>query len=209
MNNLIKITPEQKQNIEHAKKIVIEKVRAVIIGLVIGLVLLFFLNIFFNSFKFVFQSPILIKFQVPILIERRTTTMKKIIKPLSIKKEKKVLGGIVVEGKTWTGTSSFYTTGKGCMGCSTNEIKANGEKLNDNEMIIAFNQLPLNSKVEVCNTQNGECAMAVVEDTGGFEKADCPKCCNGKGCIADLTLAVRNAIGSKGNTEVKITEILN
>lgn len=85
-------------------------------------------------------------------------------------------GAVVKE--SWTGKVSYYESGAGCMGCHPNEIMANGQKFDENAMTLAFNRLPLNSKVRVTNLDNGANIIATVTDTGGFESY---------GRIADLS----------------------
>ena len=74
---------------------------------------------------------------------------------------------------------------------------ANGEPLDDNRATIAFNWLPMNTRVLVTNLDTGQSIEAVVTDTGGF---------NSLNRIADLTPAVANVLGTKTdvtNVEVK------
>jgi rare lipoprotein A len=67
-------------------------------------------------------------------------------------------------------------------------------------MTIAFNKLPLGSKVRITNLDNGKSVEAIVTDRGGFEKL---------GRIADLTPAVRDALNTKTDiTQVEI-EVIN
>lgn len=101
--------------------------------------------------------------------------------------------------KVWEGKASWYGTGeKECLGCHPEMIMANGQKLDDTKHTIAFNRLPLGSKVRVYNVDNGLFVDATVTDTGGFERHD---------KIADLTKAVRDAIGGKSTTNVRIEQI--
>src|SRR3990172_8550650 len=74
----------------------------------------------------------------------------------------------------------------------TQNKMANGEKLDDNRLTIAFYNLgiiSLNSRVSIVNRSNGKSIVATVTDTGGFMD-----CCNR---IADLSLATANAIGAE------------
>ncbi len=75
----------------------------------------------------------------------------------------------VVAKESWTGKVSYYSSGEGCVGCDPNEIMANGQKFDENAMTLAFNKLPLNSRVRVTNLDNGANIIATVTDTGGFE----------------------------------------
>lgn len=96
---------------------------------------------------------------------------------------------------TWEGKVSHYSRA-GCLGCSATLTMANGQELNDDAYTIAFNHLPLNTKVRLTNLSNGKSVEAIVTDRGGFEKY---------GRIADLTLAVARALESK--TDVSIIKI--
>ena len=113
------------------------------------------------------------------------------------------------QSRTYKGYVSTYTaTYGGCLGCKKYYDEkgqlyftmANGERLNDSRLTIAFydlNLIPLNSMVSVCNTTNAHCTGAKVTDTGGFMA-----CCKR---IADLSLATANAIGAV--TDKSIIEI--
>lgn len=86
----------------------------------------------------------------------------------------------------------------GCLGCDPNFIMANGQPLDDNAMTIAVvpGTLPMGTQVKLTNTSNGKEVIATVTDTGGFAKY---------GRVADLTLAVGNALETKtDNSIVKI-----
>lgn len=98
----------------------------------------------------------------------------------------------------WTGKVSHYSRA-GCLGCSANLTMANGQPLDDSKMTIAFNKLPLNTRVRLTNLDTGVSVEAVVTDTGGFER---------HGRIADLVPAVANALGTKTDlTNVQIEAI--
>ena len=84
----------------------------------------------------------------------------------------------------WSGTASYYSE-DGCVGCSPNLTMANGKRFNENAMTLAFNQLPLGSKVIVTNVETSNSQEAEVTDTGGFEKL---------GRIADLSKGLKEAI---------------
>lgn len=103
--------------------------------------------------------------------------------------------GQVANGGAWVGKVSHYSRA-GCLGCSKTLTMANGEPLDDARPTIAFNQLPMNTKVLVTNLDTGKSVEATVTDTGGFNRL---------GRIADLTPAVANALGTK--TDVTNVEI--
>jgi len=101
-------------------------------------------------------------------------------------------------GKVWVGKVSHYSRA-GCLGCSPTLTMANGETLSDERATIAFNQLPMNTKVLVTNLDNGRSIEALVTDTGGFESL---------GRIADLTPAVANYLETKTDiSEVRIYKL--
>lgn len=84
-----------------------------------------------------------------------------------------------------TGKASYYSI-EGCIGCHPDRIMANGERLDDNRLTIAYNHAPLNTPVKITNTINGKSVVATITDTGGFER---------HGKIADLSVATRDALG--------------
>lgn len=97
--------------------------------------------------------------------------------------------------QVWTGKVSHYSVA-GCLGCSPTLTMANGEVLSDSRATIAFNWLPMNTRVRVTNLDNGKSIEAIVTDTGGF---------NSLGRIADLTPAVSGYLETKTDvSEVKI-----
>ena len=107
---------------------------------------------------------------------------------------------------SWQGKISIYSaTWGGCLGCKkwyTPEGQlyyrmANGEILDDGNFTIAFNYLPLGSRVSLVNRDNARSVAATVTDRGGFEE-----CC---GRIADLSVAVANALAAK--TDSSLIEI--
>lgn len=100
------------------------------------------------------------------------------------------------EDEGWTGIASWYSR-EGCIGCSENLHMANGQPLDDNALTVAFNRLPLGSKVLIRNLSNNMIVEATVTDTGGFER---------HGKIIDITPAVRDTINCV-NCKVKITEL--
>lgn len=100
-----------------------------------------------------------------------------------------------VSGEAWVGKVSHYSV-SGCLGCSPTLTMANGEPLSDERATIAFNWLPMNTKVKVTNLDNGKSIEAVVTDTGGF---------NSLGRMADLTPAVYKYLETK--TDITNVEI--
>lgn len=98
----------------------------------------------------------------------------------------------------WSGEASWYGASEdACLGCDPNFIMANGKKLDDTKMTLAFNRLPLGSFVNVTNTVTGKSQVAEVTDTGGFEPL---------GRIADLSLALKEKIGCSDLCDVTILE---
>ena len=96
---------------------------------------------------------------------------------------------------TWIGKVSHYSYA-GCQGCSPDRRMANGEILSDFRPTIAFNWLPMNTRVLITNLHNGKSIEAIVTDTGGF---------NSLGRIADLTPVIYNYLETKTDvTDVKI-----
>lgn len=90
------------------------------------------------------------------------------------------------EGK-WVGKVSHYSR-SGCLGCSKTLTMANGQPLDDEAMTIAFNWLPMNTRVRLTNIDTGASCEATVTDTGGFNRLN---------RIADLVPAVQRALGTK------------
>ena len=100
--------------------------------------------------------------------------------------------------KIWGGEASWYgATPETCVGCDENFIMANGEKLDDRIRTIAFNELPLGSKVIVKNVDNGLEEIVEVTDTGGFD---------GLGRIADLSKALKESLKCGDLCNVMIEE---
>ena len=107
--------------------------------------------------------------------------------------------------------STYTATYGGCLGCKQYFDEkgqlyykmANGEKLDDNRLTIAFYDLgimPLGTRVSLINRTNGKSIVATITDTGGFMD-----CCNR---IADLSLATANALGARTDLDiVEITEV--
>lgn len=82
------------------------------------------------------------------------------------------------------GKASYYSE-DGCIGCDPDRIMANGERLDDDRPTVAYNHLPLNTRVTITNLGNGKTVTVPVTDRGGFEA---------HGKIADLSLATKNAL---------------
>ncbi len=99
--------------------------------------------------------------------------------------------------KSWTGLASYYSR-EGCIGCSANLHMANGKPLVDENLTVAFNKLPLGSKVKVTNLKNNQSVVATVTDTGGFEKL---------GRIIDLTIGTKTAINCSDLCSVSVDEL--
>lgn len=89
----------------------------------------------------------------------------------------------------------------GCLGCDPNMIMANGQPLDDNAFTIAVppRTLAMGTRVKLINTDNGKEVIATVTDTGGFAKYN---------RIADLTLAVGNALETKTDQSVVKIEVI-
>ena len=97
--------------------------------------------------------------------------------------------------RAFEGKVSHYSVA-GCIGCSPTLTMSNGQKLSDEKSTIAFNKLPLNTKVKVTNLDNGKSIIATVTDRGGFEKY---------GRIADLTPVVYGELQTK--TDISMVRI--
>lgn len=98
----------------------------------------------------------------------------------------------------WEGKVSHYSE-SGCLGCSPTLTMANGERLDDTKLTLAFNHLPMNTVVKLTNLNNGKSVVAKVTDTGGFEKYN---------RIADLSLATQQALETKTDVSVVKIEVL-
>lgn len=93
-----------------------------------------------------------------------------------------------------SGNASYYSI-DGCLGCNPGRIMANGEKLDDGRLTLAYNHLPMNTVVTIRNTVTGATVRATVTDTGGFER---------HGKIADLSVATRDALGCGSTCPIAI-----
>lgn len=94
----------------------------------------------------------------------------------------------------WYGTASYYSEA-GCVGCREDLLMANGNRFVEQDLTLAFNQLPLNTKVKVRNQYSNDWRIATVTDRGGFEDL---------GRIADLSLGLKEAINC---TDLCLVEI--
>lgn len=118
------------------------------------------------------------------------------IVPVSERYTPSFRGGERICTRSWTGEATYYSH-NGCVGCSPNQIMANGQKFRENEMTIAFMRCDLNSWVWVENLDSGLGVLAQVTDRGGFEKY---------GILADLSKGVANKIGLESRkSRIQIT----
>lgn len=97
--------------------------------------------------------------------------------------------------KKYVGLASYYSE-KNCLGCSASLTMANGQKLDDNNLTVAFNKAPLNSQVLIKNLKNGKKVVATVTDRGGFER---------HGKIIDLSVRTKSELGCLDVCKVEIT----
>jgi hypothetical protein len=95
------------------------------------------------------------------------------------------------------GKASYYSV-SGCLGCNEQLLMANGEVLDDTRPTVAYNHLPLNTKVKITNHANGKTIVVPVTDRGGFER---------HGKIADLSLATKNALECKDVCNITILKV--
>ena|SRR3990167_8082325 len=141
----------------------------------------------------ILQSPIVIKEIVEATTEAQVESSPSpspAVSPLPSSKPKSQL---------WQGIASYYDW-TDCLGCNAGRIMANGQVLDDTKHTLAFNWLPMNTKVLVTNVKNNLIVEAMVTDTGGFTAPE-------YGRIADLSLATKNAINCSDLCEVKIKVI--
>lgn len=96
-----------------------------------------------------------------------------------------------------TGLASWYGI-DGCLGCSATLTMANGEKLDDSLITVAYNDAPLNSMVQITNLRTGAQVTAKVTDRGGFKR---------HGKIIDLSVATKNALGCGDVCKVEVKSI--
>lgn len=99
-----------------------------------------------------------------------------------------------LDEKIYVGQASYYSE-DGCIGCREDRIMANGQRFDEDALILACNKIPLNSIVTVINLATGDKTTAKVTDTGGFDKL---------GRIADLSKGLKNEIGCADLCDVGI-----
>jgi rare lipoprotein A (peptidoglycan hydrolase) len=104
---------------------------------------------------------------------------------------------IISNRPSFSGIASYYSRA-GCVGCSENFTMADGKPLIDSDLTIAFNDLPLGTRVIVTNVKNGKSVISTVTDTGGFKRL---------GRIADLTIGTRDAIDCSNLCSVTVQEL--
>lgn len=128
-----------------------------------------------------------------------TNTQRETINQSEIPKDQ---GQSYQQPQVWKGyVSSYSATYGGCLGCTKKYdskgqlyyTMANGEKLDDTKSTIAYNRLPLGTRVSLINLTNNKSVGAVVTDTGGFESL---------GRIADLSVATAKAIEAKTDRDI-------
>ena len=99
-----------------------------------------------------------------------------------------------LKGGFLTGLASYYSV-DGCIGCNPKMIMANGERLDDKKLTVAYNDAPLNSYVIIKNSKTKQTVTAKVTDRGGYKR---------HGKIIDLSVATKNAIGCGDVCKVEI-----
>jgi rare lipoprotein A (peptidoglycan hydrolase) len=134
----------------------------------------------------------------PAIVPTATPTAKPLVRPTqAVKKVEKEPEAVVSEG-VWVGGISHYSHA-GCLGCSKDQTMANGQKFDENAFTIAFNWLPLNTRVRVTNLDNGASAVATVTDRHGAYNA------KHHWRIADLSKGLGIFLGTKTDkSKVKI-----
>lgn len=166
---------------------------SILAGILLTLYCFIQISKWYDKNQVIFQSPVIIKIQPPILIKEREPSKKIEIKVEQLINDKKTTNTI-------KGEASHYNS-KGCLGCSETLTMANGEKLDDNALTLALTPETvkafklMNKNVVVKNLANDREVIAKVSDTGGFGSLD---------RIADLTDATRDAIGCGGLCQVEI-----
>lgn len=139
---------------------------------------------------------LMVQVSKPIVIKVKTVQAEVIVKPTATPTitpsptKAPVKQGNVIN----SGNASYYSI-DGCLGCNPGRIMANGEKLDDTRLTLAYNHLPMNTVVTVRNTVTGATVRATVTDTGGFER---------HGKIADLSVATRDALGCGSTCPIAI-----
>lgn len=107
------------------------------------------------------------------------------IDPSPTQKQAKVVLASLPKPATISGLASYYSLA-GCIGCREDRLMANGQRLDDSRVTVAYNRAPLNSKLKIKNVKTGKMVTALVTDRGGFER---------HGKIIDLSVATKNALG--------------
>lgn len=132
----------------------------------------------------------------PIVREEAVTTNEVVENVLEVKNE-------TPEPRQWTGKGSWYGEApEECLGCSASLTMANGERFNEDAMTVAFNELPLNTKVKVINNSNGKSVVATVTDRHGADNAEYGF------RIVDMSKGLKNKINCQDLCNVTIEEIL-
>lgn len=106
---------------------------------------------------------------------------------------------------TLEGEASYYSV-LGCLDCHPEQIMANGDVFDENELTLAIGLkpettvplIPLNKNVKVCNLENEYCTIARVTDTGGFYS----ETYNWR--VADLSKATKEVLNCSDLCKVKI-----
>jgi len=110
------------------------------------------------------------------------------------------------------GVAGWYGTGRGeCLGCRRDRMMANGERLDDQELMVAcgtdlYNEdgtivagscrlFDVGTTVRITNLVNGKSVVAKVTDRGGFTSF---------GRILDVTKAVRDALDMEDLAMIKV-----
>lgn len=174
--------------------------------------LMYLTDWYFDRYDWNFRTPIIV--QSPLIItklneellvlEESYTKVEEINEVEIPQKEPEKIG------LEFNGMASWYGTGEGeCLGCKpyydqngwVYYLMNNGQMLDDSRLTVAFNRLPLGSKVEVLNYESGKSVVAEVTDTGGFEDLSNPK-------IIDLTKAVRDSIQCGDVCPVLVKEVI-
>lgn len=158
----------------------------------------------FSDMELVIRSP----FVIQTIEVYEESNLEKIIDNMiekeirrQIDKEKHVQASLeAIRGADWVGVASYYSH-DGCLGCHPQQLMANGEKFIEDDLTLAFNWLPLGTKVEVTNKEQRWTATAEVTDRHGAynEKYGWR--------IADLSKGLKEKINCSDLCEVEIREI--
>ena len=178
--------------------------------------LLFSVNYFFDNYRL--RTPILVAFQSPVEARYEHEILSPVAEAVGgieeevaeeLVEESTALGVAEPIGlATFEGKASWYgATLDQCVGCGAHYDEngnlffrtANGEVFDENDLTLAFNDLPLNTIVRVTNLDTGDRVFARVTDTGGFEKY---------GRIADLSKGLAEAINLQTDVStIRIEEV--